>query len=69
MAIVRVNSHRAREKMERLLGFEPTEYFSFSHDYHWWEVPDDKLEEILKIKGIRKSKLPENARECINWSK
>lgn len=64
--IVKVNSHRARQKLTSLLGECPKGYFSFNKPGEWLEVPDNP--EILKIKGITKSKLPEGAMQYISWS-
>lgn len=56
IAIVRVKSHRAMDKLVRLLGYSPVYYWSMLSD-HVYEVPKDLLPEILKIKGITKSKV------------
>jgi hypothetical protein len=68
MAIIRTTSHRSRDKLKSLLGYDPQGYFSFFKHGDWREVPDDKLDEILKIKGITKSKLPDKAMQYIDWN-
>lgn len=62
VAVVRVKSHRAREKLKDLLGFLPDGYFSWERDGEWREVPVDRLEEILRIKGISRSKRADDLR-------
>lgn len=60
-AVVVVSSHRARAKLERIIG-QSHGYYNVEaigrdgNDYHI--VPIDKLDEILKIKSIRLSKRP-----------
>lgn len=66
MAIVKVTSHRSREKLQRLIG-KTQGYFSWKRRGSWYECPDDKLEEVLKIKGIKKSKLKSDLKPYINW--
>jgi hypothetical protein len=68
MAIIKTHSHRARAKLKSLLGTDPQGYFSFHKNGDWREIPDEQLENALKIKGITKSKLPEGALKYINWS-
>lgn len=65
---VRVHSHRAMDRVVRLLGFKPQEYFSFYRPGRsWLEVPTVRLAEVLAIKGITKSKWRDDLRKCINW--
>jgi hypothetical protein len=66
--IIKTTSHRSREKLKQLLGYMPQGYFSFYKNGDWREVPDDRSEDVLKIKGISRSKLPETARQYIDWS-
>ena len=66
--IIKTTSHRSREKLARLLGYEPQGFFSFFKSGDWREVPEERIDEILKIKGITKSKLPEKARGYIKWA-
>jgi hypothetical protein len=56
MIPVKCGSHRARQKLERLLGYAPKEYYSFYARNHVYEVPADKLTEALAIKGVTKSR-------------
>lgn len=56
MQYLKFNSHRAREKAERFLGYRPKAYYNMAVDYHLYEVPEDKVEELLLIKGISKGK-------------
>jgi hypothetical protein len=54
-ALVKVGSHRARQKLVRLLGYLPPGYFSWQRQGEWREVPHDKLTEALAIKGISRA--------------
>jgi len=65
--IIKTTSHRSREKLKRTLGYMPEGYFSFHKTGDWREIPDDRSEDVLKIKGITRSKLPEGAMHYINW--
>lgn len=62
--IVRSRSHRAREKMERALGRQTRQFFSFYQEGCWHEVTADEMPKLANIKGITKSKLPEKWMEC-----
>lgn len=66
--IIKVNSHRARQKVENILGYLPQGYFSFYKTGEWREIKDEEFELIKNIKGITKSKLPEKAMEYWKWS-
>lgn len=68
-ALVRVGSHRAREKLILFLGYKPQGYFKWYKRGEWREVPEDKVEELLKeeIKGISRSKWDEDLRQYIDW--
>lgn len=68
MTIIRVTSHRARDKFHRLVGKETQGYFSWDRMGEWRECPPDKLEEALKIKGIKRAKWQGDLRRCIDWS-
>jgi len=61
--IVKTSSHRSRDKLKSLLGYDPPRFFSFNKIGDWRQVPIDKLNDILNIKGITRSKLPEGAIE------
>jgi len=54
--LVKCGSHRARHKLERLLGYTPQAYYSFYARNHAYEVPADKLDSALAIKGVTKSR-------------
>ena len=54
--LVRVSSHRAREKLAQLLGYLPPGFFSFRREGEWYEVPHDKVAEAIAIKGIHRAK-------------
>jgi hypothetical protein len=65
--IVRVTSHRARQKLQRLVG-RTQGYFSWDRDGSWYECPPDKLEQALTIKGIRRAKWKDDLRPYIKWN-
>ncbi len=53
LTLVRVGSHRAREKLSRLLGRDPeATYFSWHRPGSWALIPPGKLAEALEITGI-----------------
>ena len=54
--LVKVGSHRASEKLVKLLGYLPRGYFSYRREGEWREIPADKLGEALTIKGIQLAK-------------
>ena len=66
--LVKVGSHRARERLERLLGYLPPGYFSWQRQGEWREIPDDKLAQALAIKGITRARRRDDLRPFINWS-
>lgn len=69
MVFVRTESHRAREKLKRLLGYKPQSYYSqkWYLTGSWEEIPKDKLTEAIKIKGVREVKQRRtDLRKC--WS-
>ena len=53
-ALVRVNSHRARKKMQQAIGRLPQGYYSFHAEGEWREVTPEELQTLkdAKIKGI-----------------
>ena len=69
--LVRTNSHRARERLFKLLGFVPKSFASFHIEGSWQEIPGDvwekRKEEILKIKGVTKARVDvSKIRPCIS---
>lgn len=66
--IVRVNSHRAREKLHRLIGVETQGYHSWHREGSWYECPAEHLEEALKIKGIKKATFKDDMSRYVSWS-
>lgn len=63
--LVRVGSHRARSKLEQLLGYLPQGYFSFYRPGEFREVPADKAEAALQIKGISKARWHDDFRKYL----
>ena len=64
--VVRVTSHRAREKLRCLIG--PTQgYYSWTRDGSWREYPPERVEEALAIKGVKRSMWREDLRPYVDW--
>lgn len=56
---VRVNSHRARDKMQRALGHMPDGYFSLHFDGEFRNVTPGEFEKIKNVTGISRAKVNE----------
>ncbi len=65
--LVRVRSHRARQKLAGLLGAMPRGYFCWDRPGEWRAVPADRLDDARKIKGITASKWTDEHRPYIDW--
>ena len=66
--MVRIGSHRARKKVEYVLGYRPTSYYSMFDPRHLTAIPADKLEECRKITGVTKVRtVPDGYQKCIPW--
>ena len=67
--LIRVQSHRAREKLISLLGYLPKGYYSWTRSGEWREVSPAELAKIQDagIKGITKSLWTEDLRPYIKW--
>lgn len=67
--IVRVKSHRANEKLKRLLSDSlPLQwYWSFEDGNNFVEVPDERLPEVLEITGITRARPKGQLRKCWDW--
>ena len=68
-ALVRVNSHRARDKMQQALGHLPQGYYSFHAEGEWREVTQDELQKLkdAKIIGITQSRWNDQLRRFLPW--
>jgi len=68
-ALVRVNSHRARNKMQQAIGRLPQGYYSFHAEGEWREVTPEELETLkdAKIKGITQSRWNDQLRRFLPW--
>lgn len=67
--IIRIGSHRAFDKVERVLGFRPQGLFSFKLNYPGsyglCEVTPEQFELIKNIKMVKKSRVKrEDLMEC-----
>jgi len=69
-ALVRINSHRARNKLQRTLGHLPQGYFNFFAQGEWREVTPEELQKLkdANIKGITQSRWNDQLRRYISWS-
>jgi hypothetical protein len=67
-SLVRVGSHRAREKLKRKLGYLPRGFWSWDRPGEWREVPTERLAEVRAITGITGSKWRDDLREYISWN-
>lgn len=66
--VIRVKSHRAREKMFRVTGIMRS-LFSFFFDGEFYWVPDGQAAELLKIKGVTRARVDESKlRKCWSWN-
>ena len=65
-SIVRVTSHRARKNLQQLVG-RTQGYFSWDRQGSWYECPLDKVEQVLAIKGIRRSRWKNDLRPYVKW--
>jgi len=65
-SIVKVCSHRAREKLHCLVGITQG-YFSWHREGSWYECPADKLEQALTIKGVKTARWKDDLRPFIQW--
>ena len=54
--IIRVNSHRARAKMTQTLGYYPQALYSFRFSGSFYEVPVERLADLISIKSISRTR-------------
>jgi len=54
--LVRVSSHRSRERLFRLLGSEPDAFYSFRDSGNFYAIPAERLDEARKIAGVTKAR-------------
>lgn len=68
-ALVRVNSHRARNKMQQVIGHLPQGYYNFHADGEWREVTLEELQKLkaANIKGITQSRWNDELRSYLPW--
>ncbi len=70
MAIVRIGSHRAREKLKRLFGgAERQGYYKWNKPGEWREVSQEEMNRLREkpIKGVTQSKWDDDLRKYIDW--
>lgn len=62
---VRCASHRARERLARMLGYKPPEFYKLTFggrgefgigSIHVYQIPESKLEAARKIPGVTRSR-------------
>jgi hypothetical protein len=68
-ALVRVNSHRARDKMQKAIGRLPQGYYNFHAAGEWREVTPDELQKLkdADIKGVAQSRWNDQLRPYLPW--
>ena len=66
-ALVRVNGHRARDKMQQAIGRLPQGYYNFQAAGEWREVTPDELQKLKGIKGITQSRWNDQLRRYLPW--
>lgn len=68
-ALVKVSSHRARDKMARCIGRLPQGYYSFHANGEWREVTTEELQKLkdAKITGITQSCWSDQLRRYLPW--
>ena len=54
--LIRVRSHRARDRLKSLLGYLPQGYFSWTKSGEWRECPNGHLSAACEISGITKAR-------------
>lgn len=55
MVLIRVKSHRARDKMKAALGYLPQGYFSWKFPGEFRDVPAAEIEKLRGIKGLTRA--------------
>ena len=55
--LIRVKSHRARDKMKAALGYLPQGYFSYDFPGEFREVPTAELGKLTGIKGLSRARV------------
>lgn len=64
--LIRVTSHRCRDRLERALGYRPDSYFSFYQDGEFRAVPVADADKALSVKGVTRARKVKNLHKC--WS-
>jgi hypothetical protein len=66
--LIRVKSHRARDRMKAALGYLPQGYYSFDFDGEFREVTPAEMEKLRGIKGITRARVDRaKLRAYWNW--
>jgi hypothetical protein len=67
--LVRVNSHRARSKLEAAIGRAPQGYFMWDAPGEWREITDDEYALVRDITGVTRARIPDPSklRQYVNW--
>ena len=63
VTLVKVSSHRARQRMTRITGTLQA-YFSWKREGEFYFVPDEQLEQVLAIKSINRARRPADLMRC-----
>lgn len=65
---IKINSHRARDRVASALGRLPQGYFDWNKKGEWREISPEEFEKVKDIKGVTKSRVKsENLCQYISW--
>lgn len=59
--VIKVNSHRAGDKLERALGHKPQYYYTWEHGGCFVLLSKDEADQVLPITGITRSRVKRDA--------
>lgn len=66
--LIRVKSHRARDRMQTVLGYLPQGYFSWEYPGEFRDVPADEVAKLTDIPGLTRARVDlTQLRPYTNW--
>lgn len=66
--LIRVKSHRARDRMKAALGYLPQGFYAWEFDGEFREVPTAEVNKLQGIKGLSRARVDRAAlRPYIDW--
>ena len=67
--LIRIKSHRCRQKLESCLGYLPQGYFSFYIRGEFREISEAEYLQVKDIKGLTKARVETTTfHKCLDWS-